>query len=87
MEDIKCIKTVSVLQPLNVPKKYVKGKMYRITVGDEVVRTMMCVHSDTSMWDKCYDCPNFSDIEASICGSCSDDNITFISVETLMEDI
>ena len=87
MEDIKCINGNPVMIPLNVPKKYVKGKMYRIILGDTVIRTMMCVHSDMSMWDKCHDCPNFSDIEASICGSCSNDNMKFISVENLMEDI
>jgi hypothetical protein len=91
MVEIKVIKPTrfNMLHPLNVPDRYEVGETYALVLHGTVIRTLACVPSSSSRrgFDKCVGCPNFSDIEATICGSCHNDPITFINADGVLEGL
>lgn len=89
MVEIKVIKPnrFNVMHPLNVPDRYEVGEVYDLIMGNTVVRSMLCVPSSLSWFDKCTRCPNFGDIEDTICDPCAGEPITFIDADKVLEDL
>lgn len=89
MVEIEVIKPkhFNVMHPLNVPDRYEVGEVYDLIMGNTVVRSMLCVPSSLTRFKKCVRCPNFGDIEETICGSCIKDPITFIDADKVLEDL
>lgn len=89
MVEIKVIKPkhFNVMHPLNVPDRYEVGETYDLIMDNTVVRSMLCVPASLIRFEKCPQCPNFGDIEDTICGSCVDEPITFIDADKVLEGL
>ena len=89
MVEIQVIKPsrFKLMRPLNVPDRYEVGETYDLIMDNTVVRSMLCVPASLTRFAKCTQCPNFSDIEHTICGSCVDDPITFIDADKVLEEL
>lgn len=89
MVEIKVIKPKGcpVMTPLNVPDKYEVGETYDLIMDNTVVRSMLCVPTSLIRFEKCPQCPNFSDIDSTICDNCVTDNITFIDADKVLEEL